>query len=77
MVKLASKLSLILSEKAILSFIKSNPGARLYQINQATLNSHHSWGTKSILTELERKGKVYVQRQQHGNKVSPRYFVTL
>ncbi len=62
MIRLASKLSRKLSEHAVLRYIAANPGKQLYQINAATLNSHHSWGTKSVLSELERHGKIDVVR---------------
>ena len=42
MIRLASKLSRKLSEHAVLRFIAANPGKQLYEINDATLKSHHS-----------------------------------
>ena len=60
--RVLSRLSLSLAERAILRYISKNPGKQLFQINAATLNSHHSWGTKSVLSDLERHGKIYVRR---------------
>ena len=84
MIRLASKLSRKLSEHAVLRYIAANPGKQLYQINAATLKSHHSWGTKSVLSDLERHGKIYVRRfrpvRVGGDitvkKIKPLYFVS-
>ncbi len=83
MIRLASKLSRKLSEHAVLRYIAANPGKQLYQINAATLNSHHSWGTKSVLSELERHGKIDVVRfrvvrikgEVTRKKIKPLYFL--
>ena len=83
MIRLASKLSRKLSEHAVLRYIAANPGKQLFQINAATLNSHHSWGTKSVLSDLERHGKIYVRRfrpvRVKGDitvkKIKPLYFI--
>lgn len=60
--RVLSRLSLNLAERAILRYIRQNPGHQLFMINDATLKSHHSWGTKSVLSDLERHGKIYVRR---------------
>jgi hypothetical protein len=60
--RVLSRLSLNLAERAVLRYIKQNPGHQLFMINDATLKSHHSWGTKSVLSDLERHGKIYVRR---------------
>ena len=81
--RLASKLSRKLSEHAVLRFIAANPGKQLYQINAATLNSHHSWGTKSVLSDLERHGMIDVVRfrvvrvngEVTRKKIKPLYFL--
>ena len=81
--RVLSRLSLSLAERAILRYISKNPGRQLFQINAATLNSHHSWGTKSVLSDLERQGKIYVRRfrpvRVGGDitvkKIKPLYFI--
>ena len=60
--RVLSRLSLNLAERAVLRYIRQNPGHQLFMINDATLRSHHSWGTKSVLSDLERHGKIYVRR---------------
>ena len=60
--RVLSRLSLSLAERAVLRYIRQNPGHQLFMINDATLRSHHSWGTKSVLSDLERHGKIYVRR---------------
>lgn len=82
MIRLASKLSLKLSEHAVLRFITKHPGRQLFEINRATLKSHHSWGTKSVLADLERRGKITVLRERYvldgtflvRKKIKPLYF---
>ena len=81
--RVLSRLSLNLAERAVLRYISKNPGRQLFQINDATLKSHHSWGTKSVLSDLERHGKIYVRRfrpvRVGGDitvkKIKPLYFV--
>lgn len=51
-----------LTERAVLRTIRKRPGLRLFEINDLTLRSHHSWGTKSVVTNLERQGKITVVR---------------
>ena len=83
MIRLASKLSRKLSEHAVLRYIAANPGKQLFQINAATLKSHHSWGTKSVLSDLERRGYVSVVRfracrvkgEITVKKIKPLYFL--
>ena len=83
MIRFASKLSRKLSEHAVLRYIAANPGRQLYEINNATLKSHHSWGTKSVLSELERHGKIDVVRfrivrikgELTRKKIKPLYFL--
>ena len=75
MIQLMSRMSLKLADQALLRYIRKNPGKRLFEINAATLKSHHSWGTKSALARLETEGWLYVQRSQHGKRIPPRYFV--
>jgi hypothetical protein len=75
MIRLLSRASIKLSDQALLRFMRRNPGSRLFEINAATLQSHHSWGTKSALARLESEGWLYVQRSQHGKRIPPRYFV--
>ena len=83
MIRFASKLSRKLSEHAVLRFIAANPGKQLYQINDATLKSHHSWGTKSVLSDLERDGMidvvhfrvVRVNGEVTRKKIKPLYFL--
>ena len=53
-----------LTERAVLRTIRKNPGLRLYEINDLTLQSHHSWGTKSVVQNLERQGKITVKRHR-------------
>ncbi len=53
-----------LTERAVLRTIRKQPGLRLYEINDLTLQSHHSWGTKSVVTNLERQGKITVLRHR-------------
>ena len=82
--RVLSRLSLNLAERAVLRYISKNPGRQLYQTNAATLKSHHSWGTKSVLADLERHGKIYVRRfrpiRVGGDitvkKIKPLYFVS-
>lgn len=59
-----SRLSLSLAERAVLRTVRKNPGLRLFEINELTLKSHHSWGTKSVLSDLERQGKIRVKRHR-------------
>jgi predicted transcriptional regulator len=56
--------------RAVLNYIKRNPGQRLYIIDAATVKSHHNWGAKYIVDRLEAEGKLYVKREHHGQ---PRY----
>jgi hypothetical protein len=74
MVRLLSRASIKLSDQALLRFVRRNPGSRLFEINAATLQSHHSWGTKSVLARLESEGWLYVQRSQHGKRIAPKYY---
>ena len=74
MVRFMSVMSLKLADQAMLRYIRKNPGKRLFEINDATLKSHHSWGTKAALARLESEGWLYVQRNQHGKRIPPRYF---
>lgn len=53
-----------LTERAVLRTIRKQPGLRLFEINDRTLKSHHSWGTKSVVTNLERQGKITVLRHR-------------
>ena len=53
----------------ILTYIKNNPGQRLYVIDRNTLKSHHNWGTKYIVERLESEGRLYVKREHHGKTV--------
>jgi hypothetical protein len=75
MIRLLSRASIKLSDQALLRFMRRNPGSRLFEINAATLQSHHSWGTKAALARLESEGWLYVQRSKHGKRIPPRYFV--
>ena len=53
-----------LTERAVLRTIRKQPGLRLFEINDRTLKSHHSWGTKSVVQNLERQGKITVLRHR-------------
>ena len=53
-----------LTERAVLRTIRKRPGLRLFEINDLTLQSHHSWGTKSVVTNLELQGKITVVRNR-------------
>ena len=72
-----------LTERAVLRTIRKQPGLRLFEINDRTLKSHHSWGTKSVLTDLERAGKIDVVRfrvvrikgELTRKKIKPLYFL--
>ena len=59
-----SELGQKLTERAVLRTIRKRPGLRLFEINDLTLQSHHSWGTKSVVTNLERQGKITVLRHR-------------
>ena len=62
-----AKLALQQLDGIVYQHIKKHPGQRCFEIDKATLNSHHQWGTKHILQRLERQGKVYcVKRQVDG-----------
>jgi len=74
MIRILSRASLKLADQALLGYIRKHPGSRLFEINAATLKSHHSWGTKSVLARLEEEGWLYVQRSRHGKRIPPRYF---
>jgi len=79
-VRLASKIANKLQERAVMSYIKQHPFCRLYEINDATLKSHHSWATKSVLVRLEHKGKIHVCRESFKpdgttRKIKPLYSV--
>ena len=81
--RVLSRLSLSLAERAVLRYIRQNPGHQLFMINDATLKSHHSWGTKSVLSDLERHGKIDVVRfrivrikgELTRKKIKPLYFL--
>lgn len=75
MIRLLSRASLALTDAALLRYLRRNPGSRLFEINAATLQSHHSWGTKSALARLESEGWLYVKRAHHGKRIPPRYYV--
>ncbi len=75
MIRLASQFSIKLADYAMLKFIRKNPGSRLFEINAATLKSHHSWGTKATLVRLESEGWLFVKRAQHGKRIAPKYYV--
>ena len=75
MIRVLSQVSLKLADQAMLRYIRKNPGSRLFEINDATLKSHHSWGTKSVLARLESEGWLYVKRAHHGKRIPPKYYV--
>lgn len=54
-----------LTERAVLRTIRKQPGLRLFEINDLTLRSHHSWGTKSVVQNLERQGRITVKRHRY------------
>ena len=87
--KRLAKLALNQLDGVVLQHVKNNPGQRCFQIDKATLNSHHQWGTKHILQRLEQQHKIYsVKREVAGvlrdpnkehpeivwKKVPPTYF---
>jgi hypothetical protein len=74
MTKLVAQLTLKALDSLVLHYIKKNPGRRLYEIDESTLRSHHSWGAKHIVERLEVQRKITVIRQKHGKKVAPRYY---
>ena len=79
-VRVASKIANKLQERAVMSYIQRHPFCRLYEINDATLKSHHSWATKSVLVRLEHKGKIHVCREAFKpdgstRKIKPLYSV--
>ena len=83
-----AKLALNQLDGIVLSHVKKNPGQRCFEIDRATLNSHHQWGTKYILQRLEQQQLIYcVKKEFHGimrepgkpdelvwKKVPPTYF---
>ena len=72
--QLLASLSLKALDNVVLSYIKANPGSRLYEIDKDTLRSHHSWGTKHVVERLESTNKIAVIRTQQGRKIAPRYY---
>ena len=76
MIRTVTRASQAITRRAVLAFIKRNPGCQLFEINAATLESHHSWGTKSILVDLECRGMIFVKRYHHGRKIKPLYYAT-
>jgi len=74
MLKTLINLSISAVDNVVLGYIKSNPGQRLFEIDKATINSHHQWGSKYIVHRLEERGKIYVQRQRMGERIAPRYY---
>lgn len=77
MINLTTYLCLAALDKVVLNYIKNNPGSRLFEIDQDTINSHHSWGTKYIVTRLEHKKKIAVIREKQGRKIAPRYYALI
>ena len=73
-ISMACRLAAKLEDRAVLSYIKNNPGRRLFEINNATLKSHHSWATKSVVSRLERRQAIYVVRKVDGQAVKPIYY---
>ena len=85
---LRTKLAVQHLNSIVYQHIKNNPGQRCFEIDDATLQSHHQWMTKSILHNLEREGKIYcVKRTVDGimrepgkpdvivwKKIPPTYF---
>ena len=83
-----AKIALQQLDGIVLQHVKKNPGQRCFEIDRATLNSHHQWGTKHILQRLEQQHKIYcVKREVAGvmhdpdqgdtivwKKVPPTYF---
>jgi len=83
-----AKLALQQLDGIVYQYVNSNPGQRCFEIDHATLRSHHQWGTKHILQRLEQQGKIYcVKRTVDGimrepgkpdqivwKKVPPTYF---
>jgi hypothetical protein len=76
-IRLATALSISVATLAVRSYIKRNPGSRLFQIDRATLRSYNTWGAKSILLDLETRGLIYAKRTHHGKKVPPTYYATI
>lgn len=83
-----AKLALRQLDGIVYQHVKNNPGQRCFEIDKATLNSHHQWGTKHILQRLEQQQRVYCVKHEvagvmhdPGNdpvivwkKVFPRYY---
>ena len=74
MLNILAKLSLFSLDRIFLDYIKTNPGSRLFQIDNDTLQSHHNWGAKHIVERLEEQGRITVIRHKWGKKIAPRYF---
>ena len=54
-----AKLALQQLDGIVYQQVKKHPGQRCFEIDDATLRSHHQWGTKHILQRLEQQGKIY------------------
>lgn len=74
MLNVIARLALKSLDHVVLDYIKEHPGQRLFQIDRATIKSHHSWGTKHVLQRLEDQGKIFVQRARLGESFPPRYY---
>jgi hypothetical protein len=67
-----AKIALQQLDGIVYQHIKKHPGQRCFEIDDATLNSHHQWGTKHILQRLEQQGKIYcVKREFVGTMTRP------
>ena len=59
-----AKLALQQLDGIVYQHIKKHPGQRCFEIDKATLNSHHQWGTKHILQRLEQQQRIYCVKHE-------------
>ena len=59
-----AKLALRQLDGIVLAHVRKNPGQRCFEIDKATLDSHHQWGTKHILQRLEQQQLIYCVKHE-------------
>ena len=86
-----AKLAMNQLDGIVFNHVKNNPGQRCFEIDRATLKSHHQWGTKHILHRLEQQQRIYCVKHEVAGvlkepgkedqvvwkKVFPRYYTYL
>ncbi len=60
---LAVDFALSILDLVVYNNIKNNPGQRLFQIDNDTMQSHHNWGAQLIVKRLEQQGKIIINKK--------------